>query len=108
MLIALTRYGKFFPILFITTIIESVSFAGDCNICNPKRVELNKQKQLKNNYDLLVEKNKIFLADSHSSESIKIKVKSNLFIISLKLEATKNLITAINNEITENGCDKCP
>lgn len=89
-------------------LVPTISHAGSCAPCTTELTDLGIQTKLQNEQMNLIQQNKDYLAKYGSaSKSASVKVKSNLLIISLRLEAAKNSITLLNAQLTKKGCVSC-
>ena len=83
--------------------------AEPCADCNKLHVEQAAEEKIIASYTALKQKNEDYLKRADVAPGAVIKVNSNLLLINIKLETSKNKIEAINGEKTKlNGCTNCP
>jgi len=85
------------------------ALGGNCSPCKDKFQELKNESEKEAYNKVLLKKNQDYLSSfGKINKSGAIKVKSNIFVISLRLETSKNNIEAIHTELTQKGCNQCP
>ena len=108
----LSEFRKFFAVfslfLGIFCSAENAALAADCGGCAIKTKSLETETTAHENYQALLRKNKEYM-DRHGSRnpSSAVKVRSNMLIIALRIEASKNNIEALKSELESKGCAQC-
>jgi len=101
----LPKILKIVPLIFIGFSVR----AEPCADCNKLHVDQAAEEKIIASYTVLKQKNEDYLKQPNVPAGAAIKVNSNLFLIQIKLETSKNKIEAINVEKTKlNGCTNCP
>ena len=89
--------------------LPRIVFAQDCAGCSASIRELSQLHASLAGHEDLMKKNQAFLAKLAPDDTSKqIKVKSNIAILGVRLEAIRNNIQAVRTESEGKGCAQCP
>lgn len=99
--------GKFRFIVII--FMGLAAHAQPCEECTKVRTELDKVTKQKESYIALKEKNEAYLRQPNVSSGAAIKVKSNIVLLSIKIETAGNLYEEQMLQMKKLGdCKTCP
>ena len=81
--------------------------APDCGKCAQIAGDVFGIKQQYQQHQMLYSKNELFLKQMGSDPSKSIKIKSNMSVLWVRMEALKNLLSSAEGALVAGGCDQC-
>ena len=106
MALSFWKYG--FQLTCVLSIFCRAGFSANCAKCQEYTREISASVALEANTSSLLQKNRAYLEKYGKIDVSKdIKLRSNILILSLRLETVRNNLEATRTESAQKGCAAC-